>query len=100
MTSQYEKWGRYYWCVITAKDALMVHADSFELKDGALLFLRKESGDKEQLTTLAFAAGEWKMFYAADVISGDAVAVEHWNRTKKRIQSMAENSERRDYGAR
>lgn len=71
------KYGKYYWCVKTnlSKDGeIYLMADWTEVTaNGDLLFWR--SGG---LLNMSIAAGSWKAFFAASLIDGSAVAVEHW----------------------
>jgi hypothetical protein len=72
-----ERYGRYYWCVgLVDGTEIHIHADDLRFYDGALILERvKES---ESSVNMAFASGRWAFVYAASVIDGGAVAVEHW----------------------
>lgn len=79
-----ESYGRFYWCVKVPKGVskdgeIYVHADSVEIAaSGAVLFMQNEAKDRPRQPTLVLAAGMWSAFYAASVLDGAAVAVEHW----------------------
>ena len=80
-----KKYGTYYWCVRISKDEeAYVHADFAEVLNGTLFFARKrknkETGKDEIQVNLAFAHGHWESFYAASVVDGCPIAVEHWIR--------------------
>ncbi|MCX4232820.1 hypothetical protein [Streptomyces ortus] len=73
-------YGQYYWCIMLAdKDQTEVyaHGDEVTLDDGVLV-LWQHKDDKPSQQTLAFAPGQWASFYAASVLDGHAVSVEHW----------------------
>jgi hypothetical protein len=79
------RYGKSYWCVkvprnISSSGEIYLYADKVELTpDGSLIFLRcPEDSDKEPSPNLALAAGSWIVMFAASVIDGSAVAVEHW----------------------
>lgn len=85
--SNASSYGRFYWCVktnLSDSGEIYIHADSVELTaDGSLVFWQhKESedpfGELSQRVNLSIAAGNWKACFAASVIDGHAVAVEHW----------------------
>jgi hypothetical protein len=72
-----EKYGRFYWCVKTdlSEDGeIFLYADNAVVnRTGDLLFFR----DLEP-SNACFAKGHWKAFYAASVMDGSPIAVEHW----------------------
>ena len=72
-----ERYGRYYWCVgLVDGTEIHIRADDLRFYDGTLTLERvKES---ERSVNLAFAPGRWAFVYAASVIDGGAIAVEHW----------------------
>lgn len=76
-----ERYGRYYWCIktdVSENGEIYVMADKAVVgDDGSIQFIREEEG-KEKFINLAIAPGKWTAFYAASVIDGAAVAVEHW----------------------
>ena len=81
--SEPDQYGRYYWCIrIREKEDVYAHADSVNLVNGSLLLLRDkldtESGKTQTQVNLAFAPGHWEYIYAASVIDGGAVAIQHW----------------------
>lgn len=68
-------YGKRYWCIktdLSPDGEIYVHADEVRFAYGAAIF---ESGKDVRL---ALAAGSWKAVFAASVIDGHAVAVEHW----------------------
>ena len=76
------KYGNYYWCIKTklAKSGeIYVMADDARiLPDGTLSMVQLKKGE-EPIITLAIAPGQWQIFYAASMIDGAPVAVEHWD---------------------
>lgn len=73
-------YGDRYWCVKTplSEDGdVYVHADNVCLTDRGDLLFQHVRGDVVE-TTIAFASGEWRAYYAASCLDGAAVAVEHW----------------------
>lgn len=81
-----EKYGRYYWCAKVTEDVcperdIYVHADTCKiLTNGELVFYGHLNNEVEEdrIINLAIAPGKWYAIYAASVIDGAAVAVEHW----------------------
>jgi hypothetical protein len=79
---QTDKYGRYYWCVgvpesICPDKQIYLHADSCTIMpNGALSFDRKRG--KYLQTNLALAPEQWYYVFAASVIDGAAVAIDHW----------------------
>jgi hypothetical protein len=76
-----EKYGQYYWCVktpLSGSGEIYVHADEARiLPDGTLSLNRMDDGVVKYVN-LAIAPGQWTALYAASVLDGAAVAVEHW----------------------
>jgi hypothetical protein len=85
------RYGRLYWCVgvsssICSAGQIYLHACRAEVKDGVLIFwsdsIGSDGGKYEARETpfqsIAFGVGDWKYFFAASVMDGHAVAVEHW----------------------
>jgi hypothetical protein len=86
------KYGKFYWCIGVSKDVsengeIYAHADWIELQAGALVLQRaKSAGDEGTINEatggrqilLTLAPGQWKYAFAASVLDGHAVAVEHW----------------------
>ena len=77
-----EKYGNLYWCIKTdvslKTGEVYAFADKVQIDQaGCLVLLRCRDG--EELPTLAFAPGSWQTFYAASVMDGSAVSVEHWD---------------------
>lgn len=83
-------YGRSYWCVkrrdapevyvmadrveVTPTGALIFWAETTEAKDGSYDRVPRNN----PFPSLGFAPGEWTAFYAASLLDGSAVAVEHW----------------------
>jgi len=68
---------KHYWCVkvpeeISSNGEIYLHADTAEIINGDLIF---KKGDM-----IIFSVGRinWTVFFAASVIDGHAVYVEHW----------------------
>jgi hypothetical protein len=78
---QATRYGKFYWCIgLVDGTEIHVHADQLRFPaDGGLVL----AVDKEYGVNFAFAAGRWSFVYAASVIDGGAVAVEHWTAPKK-----------------
>lgn len=75
------KYGQFYWCAKVVEDLardreIYLMADEVRLVDGALSFVR--SGKEVEQINLLIAPGKWLAVYAASLIDGSAVAVEHW----------------------
>lgn len=73
-SDRFAKYGGLYWQVSGLVGDLWIHADAAEVKDGALVFSRKDG-----MTLFGFAPGTWTTFHAASLIDGSPVAVEHWD---------------------
>jgi len=79
------RYGRFYWCVKVPKDLskdgeIYLMADDVRVQDGALVFVQR--GEKEagvDRVNLLIPAHKWLAVYAASVLDGSAVAVEHWS---------------------
>lgn len=86
MSRETEKYGRYYWCAKVTEDVcpdreIYVHADTCRiLANGELAFYGHSNKEVEddRVINLALAPGKWYAIFAASVIDGSAVAVEHW----------------------
>ncbi len=77
-----ENSGRYYWCIkvtdqLSENGEIYAYADAVVTNPDGSLALISHKGDKEQVTLL-IAAGEWLALYAASLMDGSAVSVEHW----------------------
>lgn len=73
--------GRFYWCVKSplAKDGeIYLHADAVRHREGALEFLQQKP-DQPECVMVAFAPGQWKALFAASVIDGHFVSIEHFD---------------------
>ena len=76
------RYGNHYWCVKVPKSVcprgeIYACADKAEVTGGGDLVLWQDGKDGRS-PNLAFARGQWHVFYAASFIDGLAVAVEHW----------------------
>jgi hypothetical protein len=74
--------GNYYWCVKVPKPVcpageIYACADKVEVTGSGDLILWQD-GKKGLSVNLAFAKGQWHVIYAASLMDGSAVAVEHW----------------------
>jgi hypothetical protein len=71
------RYGKHYWCVKSDESKngeIYVMADTVTVTPtGDLVCVGKDG-----LPMLALAAGHWRAFFAASLIDGAAVAVEHW----------------------
>jgi hypothetical protein len=76
-----EKYGNLYWCVktkLSKSGEIYVMADEAQvLPDGTLSMNRNKAGAPISIN-LAIAPGHWTACYAASLLDGAAVAVEHW----------------------
>ncbi len=79
------RYGEFYWCVALADEPtteVYLHADAVEVTaSGSLLckrWARVNDDERIEQVMVAFAAGEWRFFYAASVLDGAAVSVAHW----------------------
>ena len=76
-------YGKYYWCAKVSTDLskdgeIYVYADDVRVDGaGALTFTRTKDSNSEP--TLTIAPGKWLAYFAASVLDGAAVAVEHWS---------------------
>lgn len=72
-----EQYGNYYWCVgLADAEETEVYLKADEVREGETggLFFYREDG----MLNLAVAPGAWRFVYAASLMDGAAVAVEHW----------------------
>jgi len=78
-TSGCEKYGDLYWCVkviesVSPDGEVYIYADEVKTtQDGSLWLIGKKGHPN-----LVLPSGKWLACYAASVIDGAAVAVEHW----------------------
>jgi hypothetical protein len=80
-----ENYGKSYWCVkvppnVAPTGEIYLYADRVEITShGDLVFWREENEKrKEPSQNFSLASGFWIAFFAASVMDGAAVAVEHW----------------------
>lgn len=72
-------YGRYYWCVVTDTSNVYLHADRLEITPTGALVAFSDNPNREPVANIAWASGKWDHFYAASVMDGTPVAVEHWD---------------------
>src|SRR6266566_4394385 len=78
------RYGRFYWCVKVTKDLskdgeIYLMADDVRVQGGALVFLQRDGKEKGiDRVNLLIPVHKWSAVYAASVLDGSAVAVEHW----------------------
>lgn len=83
-TSTATRYGELYWCAKVTKDIspdgeIYVFADSVKTVDGTLQFIGHFSQEQETaFPVLIIPAGKWLASFAASVLDGAAIAVEHW----------------------
>lgn len=73
------RYGDYYWCVKTSlseNGEIYLYADRASIEAGVLTFSRLRGEEFEP--TLVLAPGQWTACFAASLLDGNAVAVEHW----------------------
>lgn len=82
-----------YWLVlvpdeVSSSGELYVHADRLEVVEGSLQCwsdktVNAASGEvvprTQPLLTTAFGPGQWRMFTAAEFVTGSPVVIEHWD---------------------
>ena len=86
-----ERYGNFYWCIgvpssIAEDGEIYVMADRVTIEDGTLICWQDSkqdaTGNRVQLESprinLALSKGQWLHFFAASLIDGAAVSVEHW----------------------
>lgn len=70
-------YGDYYWCVksnLSDNGEIYLHATRIEItQNGDILFF-----GKDDIIMLSIAKNNWSAFFAASLLDGAAVAVEHW----------------------
>jgi hypothetical protein len=76
--SETSRYGNLYWgvkSILSDDGEIYLHAESVIVaQDGSLVFM----GNKGQFN-LALAPGQWTAVFAASVMDGSAVAVDHWD---------------------
>lgn len=78
-----DNYGRYYWCVkvtpdVSADGEIYVMADDvIVIASGTINFIRRREDDTITIN-LGIASGKWLAYFAASLMDGSAVAVEHW----------------------
>jgi hypothetical protein len=82
-----QRYGQYYWCIksrLSPDGETYVMADRIEVTTAGVLIAwggcRPEKGEtpQEQQVMLSLAPQQWSACFAASLIDGAAVAVEHW----------------------
>ena len=74
------KYGNYYFCVKTSLSAdgeIYVMADSVEITSSGILVFWRERTEGKTLN-LSIAAGKWEAVFAASLVDGAPLSVEHW----------------------
>jgi hypothetical protein len=77
-----DRYGRFYWCVKLRKPLvgnekeIYVHADRVETKNSMVCFISRD--EKPHELNLAIHLDYVAAVFAASVLDGHAVAVEHW----------------------
>jgi hypothetical protein len=75
-------YGKFYWCVLVDKalaesGEIYFNADGVETdQSGTFVACRVKDGVKEVI--LMVPAGMWKTVFAASIIDGHALGVDHW----------------------
>ena len=75
-TQNCDDYGKYYWCVksgLSENGEIYVHANRVEVLNGCIVFY-----GNDDVINLSISDGYWSAVFAASVIDGSAVAVEHW----------------------
>lgn len=74
------KYGKCYWCVkthLSKSGEIRLLADKVEILDeGTLVFYQDKEGALNLM--LSLSSGRWSAVYAASMIDGHPVAVDHW----------------------
>ena len=74
-------YGNSYWCIktdLSENGEVYAYADDLRIdQSGALVMLHRKDGPL--LPTLVFAPGHWGIIYAASLIDGAPVSVDHWD---------------------
>jgi len=86
-------YGNYYWCIrLNEKEEVYAYADSINNVNGTLLLLREkkeEAASESKITVnIALAPGHWQNIYAASLMDGSPIAVEHWIKDGKPINKI------------
>jgi hypothetical protein len=76
-----DRYGNLYWGVkvpaeLCSDREIYLYADRVRVEDEALVFLRLK--DEEEVVMLMIPAGRWLAVFAASLMDGHPVAVEHW----------------------
>jgi len=80
------RYGRYYWCIkspLSESGEIYVHADRIETTGNGALICWGGGGDRDENPehrhpVMVIAPGKWSVVYAASLMDGSAIAVEHW----------------------
>lgn len=79
--SELIKYGNRYFCVktnLSADGEMFVMADSVEVSAVGALVLWREFSTGQRVVNLAIAPGSWQSVYAASLVDGSPVAIDHW----------------------
>ena len=72
-------YGNYYWCLkLKNGPEVYLHADKVTNDNGALTFWRTDDDTDAMYSNMAVNSDQWEWYYAASVLDGHAVAVDHW----------------------
>ncbi len=85
------QYGDKYWCVrLISGELIYFHADELTVsRAGALISKRHHQDPTKQYSLLSFGPGQWSFFYAASVLDGDPVCVQHWDTTNHKQISVS-----------
>ncbi len=102
-----DSYGRYYWCVKTSLSEdkeIYLHADFVEINEnGDALFIQEKEQKSapgaaierpKRIVNLCLASGSWSSLFAASVMDGHAVAVDHWKGEVQRNLTEHDNCHR------
>jgi hypothetical protein len=86
MARNTERYGECYWCIksqLSESGEIYMHADRVEINSHGDLRMVSDldgpgTGNIETVVRLALSAGHWACVFAASVMDGSAVAVDHW----------------------
>ncbi len=75
-------YGTKYWCIkvppeISEDGEIYVYGDKVSITETGALLVTRYKEDFDQVN-LSLAPGNWTVVFAASVMDGSAVAVEHW----------------------
>lgn len=75
-------YGTFYWGIYTKEtegDCIYLYADTVNVApDGSLVFTSQSEKNPEKQTRFIVASGKWTIVFAASMMDGSPVAVDHW----------------------